>query len=93
MDFVHLVESGQYDPKELEPERWQFCNGIKTAIEDVDAAIALDYQDFDDTPLHERFVNSVAQEVAEHVKRYLYSTYCESVVSLLDDQSVQEDAE
>lgn len=86
MDYVHLVESGQYDPRELEPERRQFCNGIKVAIGDVDAAIALDYQDFDDTPLHERLVNSVAQEVAEHVKRRLYSTYCESVVCLLDEQ-------
>ena len=92
MDFVHLVESGRYDPKELEPEGWQFCNGIKYAIEDVDCAIS-DYQDCEDTPLHERLVNSVVQEAAEHIKDYLYSSYCESVVSLLEEQCAEEEAQ
>lgn len=91
MDYRHLVETRQYDPAELrDPFDRGVAAGIEHAIDDLETFLANEYTADDSDPLFERVEASRAGQVVEEAREWLYSTYCQTVVELLDNEAADE---
>ena len=92
MDYVHLVESGEYNPKKIKNEASrEFIRGIEYAEENIDNFF--DDRDTDDdfSPTLGAIKKEITSYVLELIKEWLEIQKCEAIVSILDAEATAED--
>ena len=81
MNFIKLVEDGDYKLEDLTEDQKQLVNGLDMARDTIDCMY--DY-DFKDCSVLETIEKQIRNETIDEVLSRLYSTKCEAIVCLSD---------
>lgn len=92
MNYVHLVESGKYNPEEITSEIGKgFIRGIEYAEGSLDDFYGDGDTDDDFSPTLGAIKKEITASVVESIKDWLKIQRCEAIVSILDSEAVAED--
>lgn len=90
MDFVRLIENGEYKKEGLNVTNFAFVSGVEKARELLDGMF--DDGDFDSfSPTFSKMEKEIAEEVIRVVKEWLHMCICEAIVELADTEAAEKD--
>ena len=90
MDFVRLIENGEYKKEDLNVTNFAFVSGMEKAKELLDGMFGdEDFESF--SPTLQKIQKEFAEEVLRTAKEWLRLNICEAIVELADAEAAEKD--
>lgn len=91
MDFLHLVESGKYDPEELSTENKEVLRGYDNAVEEMETAITniIEKEFIEDDDIKGKLIAQIQEDLGEKLKEWMKHKRAEHIVVMLDYQTAE----
>lgn len=90
MDFVRLIENGEYKKEDLNVTNFAFVSGMEKALELLDGMFGdEDFVSF--SPTLQKIQKEFAEEALRTAKEWLRLNICEAIVELADAEAAEKD--